>query len=79
MFYDYDYETTWAASWEEVDELERPTHCHRKTIVIVFLTGPGQFFLNILLWSRSMDTNYFAGEIVRGLEDVCYPEWRNPH
>jgi hypothetical protein len=26
-----------------------------------------------------MDTSYFAGEIIGGLEDVCQPEGRNPH
>jgi hypothetical protein len=26
-----------------------------------------------------MDTCYFAGEIIGGWEDVCYPEGRNPH
>jgi hypothetical protein len=31
MFDDYRHETMWAASCEEVNELERPTHCHRKT------------------------------------------------
>jgi transposase len=25
-----------------------------------------------------MDTCHFAGEIIRGLEDICYPEGRNP-
>jgi hypothetical protein len=32
----------------EVDELERPTHCHRKTMVIAFFNGTGEDFLNIL-------------------------------
>jgi hypothetical protein len=26
-----------------------------------------------------MDTKHFAEEIVGGLDDVCYPEGRNPH
>jgi hypothetical protein len=26
-----------------------------------------------------MGTEHFAEEIVGGLEDVCYPEGRNPH
>jgi hypothetical protein len=26
-----------------------------------------------------MDTNHFAGENIGGLDDVCYPEGRNPH
>jgi hypothetical protein len=64
MFYGYHHETVWAASWEEVDELERPTHYHRKRMVTVFFNGRGQSFLNILLQSRSMDTRCSAGEII---------------
>jgi hypothetical protein len=26
-----------------------------------------------------MDTSYFAGEAIGGLEDVCNPGGRNPH
>jgi hypothetical protein len=69
----------WAASWEEVDELERPTHYHRKTMVSVSVNGRGEYFLNGLPRSRSIDTSYFTGEIIGELEDVCYPEGRNPH
>jgi hypothetical protein len=69
----------WAGSWEEVDELERPAHYHRKTIITVFFNGTGQYFLNILPRSPCMDTSYFAGEMIGGLEDVCHPEGRNPH
>jgi hypothetical protein len=79
MFYEYHHETMWASSWEKVDELERPAHCHRKAMVTAFLNGTGQYFLNILPRSRSMDTNYLAREIIGGLEDVFYLEGRNPH
>jgi hypothetical protein len=79
MFYEYHYETMWAASCEEVNELERPTHDHRKTSVTAFLNGTRYYFLNILPRGRSINTNYFAGEIICGLEDLCYPEGRNPH
>jgi hypothetical protein len=37
-----------------------------------------EHFLNILSQRQSMDTRYFAGEIIGGLEDVGYPEGRNP-
>jgi hypothetical protein len=26
-----------------------------------------------------MDTSYFVGEMIGELEDICYPEERNPH
>jgi hypothetical protein len=41
MFYECDHEKIWAASWEKVDELERTTHYHRKTIVTAFFNGTG--------------------------------------
>jgi hypothetical protein len=37
-----------AASWEEVDELERSVHYHRKTMITAFLNGTGEYFLEIL-------------------------------
>jgi histone-lysine N-methyltransferase SETMAR len=69
----------WAVSREEVDELERPTHYHRKTMVTAFCSGKGKYFPNFLLRSPSINTSDFAGEVIGGLEDVCYPEVRNPH
>jgi hypothetical protein len=79
MFYEYHLETVWAASWKEVDKLERPTHYHRKTMITVFFNGTGEYFLNILPRSRSVNTSHFAEEIVRRLLDICHPEVRNPH
>jgi hypothetical protein len=78
MFHQYHHETTWGASWEEVDELERPTDYHRRRIVTAFFNCTGQYLVNILPRSRCIDTKYFAQEILSGLEDVCYPEERNP-
>jgi hypothetical protein len=62
----------------EVNELERPTHYHRKTTVTAFFNGTGAYFLNIFRRPRSIDTSYFAGETIGGLEDVRCPEDRNP-
>jgi histone-lysine N-methyltransferase SETMAR len=78
-FNEYHYEPTWAAPWEEVGKLERPTHYHRKTMVIAFFNGTGEWLLNLVPRSRSMDTKYFAEEIIGGLEDVCHPGRRNQH
>jgi hypothetical protein len=39
MFHEYDHETMEAASWEEVDKLERPTHYDRKAMVTAFFNG----------------------------------------
>jgi hypothetical protein len=79
VFCKYHHETMWEALWEEVDKLEWPRHYHRKTMITAFVNSTGEYFLKILPRSWSMDTRYFAGEIVGGLEDVCYPEGRNPH
>jgi hypothetical protein len=79
MFSEYHHEAIWAASWEELDELEPPTHYHNETMVTALFNGPREWFLNVLPRSRSVDRKYFAEEIVGGLKDVCYPEWRNSH
>jgi hypothetical protein len=39
IFYEYRHDTVSVLSWEEAEEPERPTHCHRKTIVISFSNG----------------------------------------
>jgi hypothetical protein len=77
--HEHHHETMRAASWEEVEQLERPTRYHRKRIVTVLFNGTGEYFLNILPRSGSMDTKDFAEEIVGGLEDISYPEGMNPH
>jgi histone-lysine N-methyltransferase SETMAR len=79
MFYEYHHQTMWATSWEDVDEIERSSHYQRKTMITAFFNGTGEYFLNILPRGMSMDTRYFAQEILGGLEPVCYPEDRNPH
>jgi hypothetical protein len=68
MFYEYHHETMWATSWEEVDKHERPTHHDRKTMVNALVNGPEEDSLNILPRSRPMDTSYFAGGVIGGLE-----------
>jgi histone-lysine N-methyltransferase SETMAR len=79
MFYEYIRAIMRAVSWDEVDELERPMHYHRKTMITALFNGTGECLLNILPRSGSMHTSYFAGDTTGGLEDVCYPEGRNPH
>jgi hypothetical protein len=79
MFHKCHHETMWAVSWEKVNELEWPTHDHKNTVVIAFLNGIGERFLNILLRGRSVETSYFAGETIAGPEDVCSPEGKDRH
>jgi hypothetical protein len=41
IFYAYDHRTRWVISWDDVDEIERPSHFHQKTIFTVFFKGTG--------------------------------------
>jgi hypothetical protein len=66
MFYEYHHEIMEAASWENVDELEQPTHYHGKTMITAFSNGTGKVFPNILHRSRSRDTKYYAERLFVG-------------
>jgi hypothetical protein len=44
----------WPPSWEEVDELEWPTHYHGKTMVTTPVNGTAKYLLNLLPGSQSM-------------------------
>jgi hypothetical protein len=79
MFYEYHHETMLAALWKELDELERPTHYHRKTMLTAFFNGTVEYLPNILPRNRSMDTASFAGDIICGSEDASDSERRNRH
>jgi hypothetical protein len=78
MFCEYRHKVMSSPLWKEVDELGRPTEYRGKMMVIAFLSGARQHFLNALPRSRCMDTSCFAGEIIGRLEAVSYPERRNP-
>jgi hypothetical protein len=39
LLHECHHETMWAASCEEVDDFERPTHYHKKTMVSAFFNG----------------------------------------
>jgi hypothetical protein len=41
LFSEYRHERVWAASWEKVDEIEPPTHCHRRVMNAGFLIVQG--------------------------------------
>jgi hypothetical protein len=48
MFYAYDHRTRWVASWDDVDEIERPSHFHQKTMFTIFFNGTGEYKIAIL-------------------------------
>jgi hypothetical protein len=41
MFYAYDYQTRLVASWDDVDEIERLSYLHQRTMFTVFFDGTG--------------------------------------
>jgi hypothetical protein len=67
MFCECYHEIMSAASWEEVDELDWPTHYHRKTMVTTFSNGKGKYIMDMLARSQSMDISRLTGEIIGGL------------
>jgi hypothetical protein len=79
MFYSYHERTMWVASWEEVAEVERPSHYHRKTMMTVFFNGTGEFLIDILPDELKMNSAYFANNVIDVLALSCYPNGRLPH
>jgi hypothetical protein len=39
MFHTFDHRTRWAASSDDVDEIERPSHFHQETKFMLFFNG----------------------------------------
>jgi hypothetical protein len=33
----------WAASWDDVEEIERPSHFHEQTMFVIFFKGIGDY------------------------------------
>jgi hypothetical protein len=48
MFYVYGHRTSWIASWDDVDEIERPLHFHQKAMFMIFFNGAGEYNTAIL-------------------------------
>jgi hypothetical protein len=79
MFYSYHQHTMWVASWEDVDEVERLSHYHKKTMLTAFFNGTGEFMIDILPEGAKMNTAYFADKVIDKLAEACYPNGRPPH
>jgi histone-lysine N-methyltransferase SETMAR len=79
LFYHYERECVWAASWEDIGEIERPSHHQKKTMMTVFFNGSGAFSINLLPQGQKMNSNYFAENIIRPLSALCYPNGRQAH
>jgi hypothetical protein len=41
MFYACGHRTRWVVSWDDVDEIERPSHFHQETMFTIFVKSAG--------------------------------------
>jgi hypothetical protein len=48
MFYAYDHRTTWIASWDDADEIERLSHFHQRILFPVSFNGIWKYKIAIL-------------------------------
>jgi hypothetical protein len=74
LLYSYHERTRWAASWDDTPVVERPSYYHKKIMLSVFLSGTGQFLIDILPDGMNMDTDYFADNIIDEMVRLCYPQ-----
>jgi histone-lysine N-methyltransferase SETMAR len=79
LFYAYHHETMLAASWDDVDEIERPSHFHEKTMFVIFFNGTGDHTSVILPQEQRMNSTSFIECVIRPLAGFCYPEGTKPH
>jgi hypothetical protein len=76
MFYDYNHRTRWLASWDDVNELERPSHFHQKTMFTVFFIGTGEYKIVIPPDGQKVNSAYFIESVMCPLAEICYPQGR---
>jgi hypothetical protein len=79
MMYADDHHTMWVASWDDVDEMERPSHFHQKTMFTVFFNGTGKYTIVILPKGQKMNSTYFIECVLRPLIEICYPQGGETH
>jgi histone-lysine N-methyltransferase SETMAR len=76
MFYDYDHRTRLIASWDSVDEIERPSHFRQKTMLTVFFNGTRECKIAILPKGQKVNGAYFIESLLRPLAEICYGQGR---
>jgi histone-lysine N-methyltransferase SETMAR len=69
----------WVASWDDVDEIERPSHFNQKTMLTIFFNGTGEHKIAILPEGQKMNSSYFVECVLSPLIEVCNPRGRIPH
>jgi hypothetical protein len=71
MFYAYHHKTQWVASWEEIEEVQRPTHHQKRRVFTVFFNGTGQCFTDYLPEDVKMNSTYYCRQVITPLYEAC--------
>jgi hypothetical protein len=74
-----DYRTKWIASWDDFDEIERPSHFHQKTMFTVFSSGTWEYKIVILPEGQKMNGTYFIECVLQPLTELYYPSGKGTH
>jgi hypothetical protein len=74
ILYTYNQRSFWIAPWEQVPEVERPTHHQKKQMLSVFFNGTGHYVTDWLPEGRTMNSPYYVEEVLTPLADSCYPQ-----
>jgi hypothetical protein len=73
MFYAHDHRTKWIASWDDADEIERPSYFHQKIMFMIFFNGTGEYKTAVLSGGQKVNCVYFIEFELRHLTEICYP------
>jgi hypothetical protein len=65
LVYAYRHKTMWADSWNDVKEIESPSHFHEKTMFVIFLNGIGDYKTVILPQGQRMNRTFFIEYVIR--------------
>jgi hypothetical protein len=79
MYYVCDHRMKWVASWDDADEIERPSHFHQKTMFMVFFNDTGECKIAILPDEQKVNNAYLIESVLRPLVEICYPQGRRAH
>jgi hypothetical protein len=66
----------WVVSWDDVDEIERPSHFHEETMFTVFFNGTGDCKIAILPDGQKVNSADFSESVLRPLAKICHPQGR---
>jgi histone-lysine N-methyltransferase SETMAR len=69
----------WVASWDDAEEIGRPSHIQQKTMVTIFFNGTDECKIAILPQRHKMNSTNFIGCVVRPLVEICSPDGRKIH